>query len=156
MVDVVTPEKRSQMMAGIRGQDTKPEIAIRKLLFARGYRFRVRRKDLPGKPDIVLPKHNSVIFVHGCFWHGHAQCNLFRMPKSKQEFWNKKIAGNIVRDEIAIAKLLEEGWRVCTVWECALKGRNRLGEDKVINSLKEWIEDGGKQKTIRSKKERNL
>lgn len=156
MADVVSPEKRSQMMAGIRGQDTKPEITIRRLLFSKGYRFRLRRKDLPGRPDIVLPKYNAVIFVHGCFWHGHEQCNLFRMPKSKQEFWNKKISGNIIRDEIAIVKLQEDGWRVCTVWECALKGRNRLGEDKVINSLASWIEDGGSRKNIRGKKERNL
>lgn len=152
MADVVTPEKRSRMMAGIRGQDTKPEIAIRRLLFSKGYRFRLRRKDLPGRPDIVLPKYNAVIFVHGCFWHGHAQCNLFRMPKSKQEFWSKKISGNIVRDEIAIAKLLEDGWRVCTVWECALKGRNRLEEDKLINALVSWIQGKSVQKVIRSKK----
>ena len=152
MADVVSPEKRSQMMAGIRGQDTKPEITIRSLLFAKGYRFRLRRKDLPGKPDIVLPKHNAAIFVHGCFWHGHAQCNLFRMPKSKKEFWSKKISGNIVRDEIAIAKLLEDGWRVCTVWECALKGRSRLKEEKVTKALICWIESDNPLKGIRGKK----
>lgn len=131
MADIVSPEKRSQMMAGIRGQDTKPEITVRRLLFAKGYRFRLRLKDLPGKPDIVLPKYNAIIFIHGCFWHGHQACSLFRMPKSKQGFWSDKISANIIRDEKNIAKLLEMGWRVCTVWECALKGRSRIDHERL-------------------------
>jgi DNA mismatch endonuclease (patch repair protein) len=152
MTDIVTPAKRSEMMAGIKGKNTKPEILVRKLLFKHGYRYRTASKHLPGKPDIVLPKHNAVIFIHGCFWHGHELCNLFRLPKSRKEFWSKKISGNIIRDEISIAKLQEDGWRVCTVWECALKGRNRQKEEKVIRSLVDWIESDTPRKTIRGSK----
>jgi len=154
MADIVTPAKRSEMMSGIKGKDTKPEIRIRKLLFGLGYRYRIGSKHLSGRPDIVLPKYNAIIFIHGCFWHGHELCNLFRMPKSKKEFWSKKISGNIIRDEISIARLQEEGWRVCTVWECALKGRNRLKEEKVTNALVNWIESDSSALNIRGKKER--
>lgn len=154
MADIVSPEKRSQMMAAIRGQNTKPEIAIRKLLFAKGYRFRLHRKDLPGKPDIVLPKYKALIFVQGCFWHGHKDCALFRMPKSKQDFWRKKISGNVARDKANTARLLDAGWRICTVWECALKGRNRIDPEDIARNLIDWVESDEIDKVIRGKKPR--
>lgn len=121
MVDIVTPDKRSQMMAGIGSKNTKPELIVRKMLHAAGFRFRLHRKDLPGKPDIVLPKHRVAIFVHGCFWHGHENCRLFRLPKSRAEFWAAKIGDNRARDERNQAQLLLDGWRVVVIWECALK-----------------------------------
>jgi DNA mismatch endonuclease (patch repair protein) len=153
MADVVTPKKRSQMMAGIKGGNTKPEIRVRSLLHKAGYRFRIAGKKLPGRPDIVLPKYNAVVFVHGCFWHGHEFCNLFRLPKSRKSFWSKKIGGNIIRDEINIARLQEAEWRVCTVWECALKGRNRLNEERLLKNLVGWVSSDSLVKTIRGKKE---
>ena len=119
MVDIVDKETRSRMMSGIRGKNTKPEIIVRKALHAAGYRFRLHCKDLPGKPDIVLPKYRTVIFVHGCFWHGH-MCKKFKWPKTRQKFWREKIEGNIERDKKAIAELEKLGWRVKVIWECDL------------------------------------
>jgi DNA mismatch endonuclease, patch repair protein len=126
LVDIVEPAKRSQMMAGIKGKNTKPEIQVRKILYRIGFRFRLHRKDMPGRPDIVIPKHNTVIFVHGCFWHGHEDCAIFRLPKSRTEFWQEKIGNNVLRDEKTIRLLVGQGWRVVNVWECALKGSSRL------------------------------
>ena len=125
MADIVSPAKRSRMMAGIKGKNTKPEILIRQMLHKRGFRFRLHRKDLPGRPDIVLPKYNSVIFVNGCFWHGHEDCKLFRYPKSRTGFWKTKIEGNKRRDKEKLAKLRPD-WRVLVVWECAVKGSQKL------------------------------
>ncbi|MCB5204437.1 very short patch repair endonuclease [Neorhizobium sp. T786] len=139
MVDIVSAEKRSVMMAGIRGKDTKPEIAIRKALFALGWRYRIHDKRLPGKPDLVFPKRKAVIFVEGCFWHGH-DCHLFRMPSSRQEFWQAKIDGNRQRDIRVRAELHILGWRYLTVWECALKGRTRLPFPDLIATISEWLE----------------
>ncbi len=110
VVDVVSPEKRSQMMAGISGKNTKPEIFVRKILHRMGYRFRLHKKDLPGKPDIVLPRYKIVIFVQGCFWHGHENCHLFRLPKSRTEFWEAKIVGNKARDEKVLMELSQLGY----------------------------------------------
>lgn len=104
-------------MAGIKGKNTRPEIAVRKALHAAGYRFRLHRKDLPGKPDIVLPKYRTVIFVHGCFWHGH-MCKNFKWPKTRPEFWREKIEGNIERDKRAVAELEQLGWNMIVIWEC--------------------------------------
>lgn len=120
MADVVSKAKRSEMMAGIRGRDTKPEMLIRRGLHAMGYRFRVHRRDLPGNPDIVLPKYHAVIFVHGCFWHGH-DCHLFKWPKTREEFWQTKICGNVRRDALRCGELKDAGWRVFDVWECSLR-----------------------------------
>lgn len=131
-------------MAAIKGADTKPEMLIRRGLHALGYRYRLHDRKLPGRPDIVLAKHDAVIFVNGCFWHGHA-CPLFRWPATRQDFWRAKITGNIERDARNIDMLIVAGWRVATVWECALKGRGRLPSEAVIDSLALWICSGGQR-----------
>jgi len=123
-MDVFTPEKRSEVMSRIRGRDTKPELALRSMLHRLGYRFTVngpKNKNLPGKPDLVLPKHRTIIFVHGCFWHGHENCPHFRLPKSRRSWWRNKIEGNKVRDLRNETALRDAGWHVLTIWECALK-----------------------------------
>lgn len=121
MADVHSPETRSYNMSCIRGKDTKPEELVRKYLFAQGFRYRKNVARLPGKPDIVLPKYKTVIFVNGCFWHGHAGCRYFVWPKNNAEFWQKKISGNIERDAKNHKLLAELGWKVIVVWECELK-----------------------------------
>jgi len=139
MADVVSKKKRSEMMSGIRGKDTKPEMIVRRGLHARGYRFRLHRKDLPGKPDIVLPKYRAAIFVNGCFWHGH-DCHLFKWPKTREEFWREKIGGNRLRDQATKIALEQAGWRILVIWECALKGIYRKPVDTVIEFSAEWLE----------------
>ena len=121
MADVHTPEIRSYNMSRIRSKDTKPEEAVRKYLFARGFRYRKNDRRYPGKPDIVLPKYKTMIFVNGCFWHKHEGCRYFVWPKNNAEFWREKINGNAERDRKIQAQLEEMGWRVITVWECTLK-----------------------------------
>lgn len=123
MTDIVDPETRSRMMSGIRGRDTKPEMAVRQALHRAGLRFRIHRKDLPGKPDIVLPKYRAVVFVHGCFWHGHG-CRYFKIPKTRTGFWLDKIAANVERDRKSEDALRAAGWSVFTVWECDIRDRN--------------------------------
>lgn len=143
MADVVSKEIRSRMMSGIRGKNTKPELVLRKGLHAAGFRFRIHAA-LPGKPDVVLPRWNAVIFVHGCFWHNH-HCHLFKWPKSREGFWKAKISGNASRDEANIAALLADGWRVGIVWECALKGRTRLDSADAIGRCTRWIKSTRKR-----------
>lgn len=126
------------MMSGIRGKNTKPEVALRRGLHARGLRFRLHRSDLPGKPDLVFPKHGAVLFAHGCFWHGH-NCHLFKWPKTRAEFWHSKIQENQERDRAALERLRATGWRIGEVWECALKGRTRLGEIEVLDRCEAWL-----------------
>lgn len=124
MADIWTPEKRSEVMSRIRGADTKPELVLRSILHRAGYRFTVhcpRNRSLPGKPDLVLPKLQTVIFVHGCFWHGHEHCKDFRIPGSRTEWWTAKIEGNKARDLRVENQLRAMGWHVVTVWACALK-----------------------------------
>lgn len=121
MTDIVDPKTRSRMMSGIRGSHTKPEIALRKALHAMGLRYRLHRKDLPGRPDIVLPAREAVIFVHGCFWHRHEGCRLTTTPATRPEFWQEKFTSNVYRDRRNIETLLSDGWRVAVVWECALR-----------------------------------
>jgi DNA mismatch endonuclease (patch repair protein) len=120
-MDVHEPEVRSYNMSRIRSKDTKPELLIRKYLHAQGYRFRLHVKDLPGKPDIVLPKYKTVIFVHGCFWHGHEGCKYASIPKTRTEWWTAKIEGNKARDKKAFEALEKLGWRVVEVWGCEVK-----------------------------------
>lgn len=126
------------MMSGIRGKNTKPEMMLRSGLHGRGFRFRIHRTALPGKPDLVFPKHRAVLFVHGCFWHGH-ECHLFKWPKSREEFWRTKIGQNRNRDQAALIKLREDGWRIGEVWECALKGRTRLSVVDVLDRCETWL-----------------
>lgn len=121
MAEKISQETRSRMMAGIRGRDTKPEVLIRSFLHGKGFRFRLCRRDLPGRPDIVLPRWRAVVFAHGCFWHGHEGCQYFRLPKTRAEFWDAKIAENTARDAAAVQALAGLGWRVAVVWECALR-----------------------------------
>jgi DNA mismatch endonuclease (patch repair protein) len=118
MPDIVTPETRSRMMSGIRGRDTKPELAVRRYLHARGLRYRLHVRDLPGRPDIVLPRHRTAVFVHGCFWHRHEGCRFAYTPKSRREFWLTKLEGNAARDTRDQQRLRDLGWRVEVVWEC--------------------------------------
>lgn len=120
MVDVVDKATRSRMMSGIRGKNTRPELLIRSSLHARGFRYRLHGKSLPGSPDIVLRKHDAVIFVNGCFWHGH-KCEKFKWPKTNVKFWRSKILKNIQRDRKAKNLLLNDGWKVITIWECAIR-----------------------------------
>lgn len=125
MPDRFDSVKRSQIMSRVKVKNTAPEVKLRSILYRRGFRFRLNRKDLPGKPDIVLPKYKAVIFVHGCFWHGH-DCKRGQRPKTNEEFWNGKIDCNIKRDEINAIKLKELGWRVLAVWECEIKKNDVL------------------------------
>ena len=138
MADLVPPHVRSRIMASIRGKNTKIELGVRKALFGLGYRYRLHPRSLPGKPDIVLPKHHAVIFVNGCFWHGH-DCRLFRPPKTNPAFWRKKIAANRNTDTKALRKLRTIGWRTFTVWECCLRGRTKEQVVTVIYRLDRWI-----------------
>ncbi|MEX0608148.1 MAG: DNA mismatch endonuclease Vsr [Balneolaceae bacterium] len=135
MADVHEPETRSYNMSQIKGKDTKPEMLVRKFLHANGFRYRLHVKELPGKPDLVLPKYNSVIFVHGCFWHAHEGCKYFKIPESRTEFWKEKLFGNKERDEKHIQALKELGWNVIVVWECELKPDK--SEETLLNLVDE-------------------
>ena len=137
MADVVPPEVRSRMMSGIRGTHTKPELLLRKGLHEAGFRYTLHAR-LPGRPDMVFPRRKAVLFAHGCFWHNHG-CHLFKWPKSRPEFWQTKIIGNAKRDVETVRKLTEVGWRVGIIWECCLKGKNRLDIREVISSCSRWL-----------------
>ena len=126
MADIVSKEKRSRMMAGIRGKNTKPEIVVRKMLFANGYRFRINKRIGNVRPDIILPKWSLCIFVHGCFWHQHPDCKLALRPKTNTEFWDKKFADNAQRDMRNLEDLTNLGWEVEVIWECETKDKIRL------------------------------
>lgn len=125
-MDIVSPEKRSRMMAGIKSKDTKPELVVRKLTHGMGFRYRLHRKDLPGSPDLVFPRLKKVIFVHGCFWHRHPGCRFAYTPKSNTRFWLDKLEGNARRDALALAALDALGWEVLIVWECEVSDRSAL------------------------------
>lgn len=128
-------------MAAIKGKDTKPEMIVRKYLFSRGLRFRIQVSKLPGKPDIVLPKYKTVIFVNGCFWHGHEGCKYFRLPKSNVEFWKEKIERNVERDKESMQRLLDLRWKVIRVWECEL--RNKANREDTLNKIYNSITSSG-------------
>lgn len=140
MVDVMSAEKRSLLMGRIRTKDTVPELTIRKLLWRDGLRYRLHVKELPGKPDLVLPKWNAVVFVHGCFWHHHSGCSFFRIPATRQSFWEEKLRRNMERDASAIEALSSSGWRVAVVWECAI----RADADRTAQRLAAWIRQGSR------------
>lgn len=123
MTDVHSKEVRSYNMSKIKGKDTKPELLVRKFLHKNGFRYRLHVKDLPGKPDIVLPKYKTVIFVHGCFWHGHENCKHYVVPKTRTEWWLKKINGNVISDVKNKNLLIGKGWTVIEIWQCELKHR---------------------------------
>ncbi len=135
------------MMAAIKGKNTSPEIRLRKALHHAGFRFRLHAAGLPGKPDIVLPKHKSAIFVHGCFWHRHAGCRNASVPKTNAAFWEQKFARNVERDLAALTRLRDIGWHVCIVWECAVRQR---GEQAVAQEVADWIGDlGARQRQVK-------
>ena len=138
-MDTVSAKKRSQMMAGIRGKNTKPEVLVRKGIFARGYRYRLHQVGLPGKPDIYFPRYKACVFVNGCFWHGH-ECHLFKWPKTRKEFWEAKIAGNQERDARVRQACLDDGLRVLDIWECALAGRTRMELSVVLDEVEFWLQ----------------
>lgn len=138
MADVLTPKQRSYNMSQIHGKDTKPEELVRKFLFSQGFRYRKNDARLPGKPDIVLPKYKTVIFVNGCFWHKHEGCKYFVWPKNNAEFWKEKITANVIRDQENYKKLCALGWRIITIWECELRPRNRESTlNRVLSELRE-------------------
>lgn len=146
--DVVDAATRSRMMSGIRSKDTKPELVVRRGLHALGFRYRLHDRRLPGKPDIVLPRWRAAIQINGCFWHGH-DCALFRWPGTRQEFWRSKIGRNVERDfEVEVA-LDRAGWRVLTIWECALKGPGRIGADAVVIGAADWLRSDARTGEIR-------
>ncbi|WP_156841270.1 very short patch repair endonuclease [Novosphingobium aquimarinum] len=137
MVDVVNPETRSRMMSGIRGANTKPELKVRRRLHAAGFRYGLHRKDLPGRPDLVMPRYDAVIFVHGCYWHRHPGCRLASTPSTRTDFWTAKFTANQERDRRNIADLRVRGWRVAIVWECEV--RTATDADEAVSKLIAWL-----------------
>lgn len=137
MVDVVSPGDRSRMMAGIRGKNTTPELIVRRLLFALGYRFRLHRRELPGAPDIVMVGRKVAVFVHGCFWHMHQGCRFARMPTTRSDFWRAKLEANVERDQRSVDRLRASGWRVLCVWECSTRNADPAALQAVLRA---WIE----------------
>ena len=138
MADIFDAGKRSEIMASFSGKDTKPELWLRKALHRKGYRYRIHDKSLSGKPDIVFRRFNAVVFVHGCFWHGH-NCPLFRMPSSNEQYWKVKINSKRRRDTKVNSQILEKGWRILTVWECSLKGNAKMNLDSLISAIEDWL-----------------
>lgn len=141
MVDVVSSKVRSRMMAGIGGKDTKPELTLRKGLFALGLRYRLHDRKLPGRPDIVLPKWTAVVFVHGCFWHRHPACRFATTPATRIEFWLDKFEKNVARDQRNVVALQTLGWRVLVVWECDIKA----DPSGTIKRVEQWIRLGSSE-----------
>ncbi|MCT2539978.1 very short patch repair endonuclease [Sedimentimonas flavescens] len=137
MTDIVDQQTRSRMMAGIRGKDTKPELALRRALHVRGFRFRLHSNKVYGRPDLVLPKHHAAVFVNGCFWHRHQGCRYTTTPSTRQDFWQAKFKANVARDEAVSGKLLEDGWRIATVWECALRKPDQV--NSTADLLTAWL-----------------
>jgi len=136
MSDVFSKEKRSWIMSRVKGRDTKPEILVRSFVHRMGFRFRLHGRDLPGNPDIVLPRHGKVIFVHGCFWHGHRRCMRSKRPTTHKKFWNRKLDQNIERDERFRRMLRRMGWRVLVVWECETRK-----QEKLLRKLERFLRD---------------
>jgi len=133
MADKFSKEKRSSIMSHISGKETKPEVLVRKLLFDKGLRYRKNVKSLRGKPDIVLPKYRTVVFIHGCFWHGHEGCHKAKLPDTRREFWEKKISENMNRDKADIDTLKKENWKIITIWQCEIN--NIVKREKRVEAL---------------------
>jgi DNA mismatch endonuclease (patch repair protein) len=150
MTDIVPAHVRSRMMAGIKGKNTKPELLIRSGLHRLGFRFRLHGGDLPGRPDLVLPRRHAVIFVNGCFWHGH-DCGLFRLPGTRTQFWKDKIGANRERDLRSIQALQDGQWRTATVWECALRGPGQIGTEAVLKRLSSWLKSSRARADVRGR-----
>jgi DNA mismatch endonuclease (patch repair protein) len=144
MADIVSIETRSRMMSSIRARDTKPEMLVRRYLHALGFRYRLSPRELPGRPDLLLPKYRAAIFVHGCFWHGHEKCRFATIPSTRTEFWQEKISANKARDAAVVDKLHEMAWRVGVVWECALRSKRQ----EALTRLAEFIDSESPQVEI--------
>jgi len=142
MADIVDKQTRTRMMAGIRGKDTKPEMVLRRALHARGFRYRLHGKGVPGRPDLILAKHRATIFVHGCFWHRHEGCRFATTPATRPEFWAEKFAANVRRDRAVCDTLSEDGWRVATIWECALRKPQLV--ERAVAAVEEWLLSGNR------------
>lgn len=140
-MDVLTPAQRQLNMSRIRSRDTQPELLIRRGLHAQGFRFRLHHRHLPGRPDLVLTRHRTVVFVNGCFWHSHG-CHISRMPEMRREYWQPKLDRTVDRDRDAASVLRTRGWRIVTVWECAVRGRTRLVFDDVIAKIERFVRFG--------------
>ena len=136
MTDVFTKEKRSWVMSRVKGRDTKPEMLVRSFVHRMGYRFRIHRRDLPGNPDIVLLRYSKVIFVHGCFWHGHKRCPRSKRPVTNKNFWNKKLDANIERDRRFRKELRRMGWKLLVVWQCETHN-----PEKLLEKLERFLHD---------------
>lgn len=134
MADVLSPEQRKFNMSRIRGKDTKPEMLIRRGIHKRGLRYRLHDRALPGRPDLVFPKYRIVVFVHGCFWHAHG-CSLFKLPKTREDFWKTKLLANVQRDHKATEMLISAGWRVLIIWECGLRSGARKNENATLDYI---------------------
>ena len=141
-MDVLTPEQRQLNMSRIKGKDTKPEMLIRRGLHARGLRYRLHDRSLPGRPDLVFPKYKTAVFIHGCFWHAHG-CALSKLPATRKDFWRTKLAANAARDRMALEALQADSWRVLVIWECALRGPQRLAENVVLDRTATFIQVPG-------------
>ncbi len=150
MADVVSAKVRSRMMAGIKGKNTKPELLLRDGLHRLGFRYTLHSKALPGRPDIVFPRYGAVLFAHGCFWHRH-DCHLFKWPKTRKAFWRAKLQRNKALDDVQVAALLAEGWRVGTVWECAMKGTHKLPAEQLIEKCARWLKSSRLRLDIRGR-----
>jgi DNA mismatch endonuclease (patch repair protein) len=148
VADIVDAATRSRMMRGIRGKNTRPELQVRRMLHAAGFRYRLHERRLPGTPDLVFPKHKAVVFVSGCFWHGH-DCQLFRLPGTRTEFWRTKIEKNRQNDLKCRSRLESEGWRHATIWECALRGRSKEEISQAGEQLASWLRSGKSALTVR-------
>ena len=143
MTDIVDKQTRSRMMTGIKGKDTKPELVLRRALHARGFRYRLHSKNVPGRPDLVFQKYHAIVFVHGCFWHRHEGCRYTTTPSTRPEFWQAKFDANVTRDGTIQGQLLEAGWRVATVWECSLRKTDQLVE--TVELIAAWLLSNGRQ-----------
>ncbi len=138
-------------MAGIRGKNTGLEVYLRRGLHAKGFRYRLHAADLPGKPDLAFPKYGATVFINGCFWHGH-DCELFRLPKTRSEFWRRKIDSNVARDAIVKRELAMFGWRQMVIWECSIRGKGRMGVEAVLEKTAMWLRSSRRFGQIRGRR----